>query len=228
MILNIKLSPRLSEYYKNHFWLQHWAVISSISFHLNKIKPEETFKVYKRKEKNTVPMKPMSVVSWVVTLTEAYVTTCMQWEPGGRGWLFFRCFCSVNSLGIGSSQASALSSSVFETTADSPSSTIHSSCQADDRCIGGMTFYETANTASTPSSCRTVNNGGRSDVLALSRLIMAEHYCGKMVTIENQGVSVNGMVVDKCMGCDKDSIDVSRHLFDKLADARQGSIYGVN
>jgi hypothetical protein len=177
-------------------------------------------------------MKPISVVLWAVALTEAYVTTCMSESQAVAVDSSFDTSALVNSLRTQSASIltwheATLSSSAFETKTASPANTIHSSCQADDPCIGGITFYDTADTASNPSSCGTVNNGDSSDVLALSQLVMTEEDCGKTVTIEYHGVSVNGMVVDKCMGCDKNSIDVSRHLFSKLADARQGHIYGV-
>ena len=48
---------------------------------------------------------------------------------------------------------------------------------------------------------------------ALSQHVMTDEDCGETVTIQYCGVSVDGMIVDKCTGCDTSSIDVSRHLF---------------
>ena len=70
-------------------------------------------------------------------------------------------------------------------------------------------------------------------------------FCGRMATIELNGVSVTGKLVDKCMGCVSCSlsiitsgdankylqvgqdIDLSTHLFNKLAHADKGRISGV-
>ncbi|KAJ5288333.1 hypothetical protein PENANT_c069G03189 [Penicillium antarcticum] len=133
----------------------------------------------------------------------------------------------TESASVSTSQGAASLSSAFEMKTASPENTIHSSCEAGNPCIGSMTFYDTADTPSHPSSCGTVNNGGSSDVLALSQHVMTDEHCGKQVTVEYHGIFAQGIVVDKCMGCDKNSIDVSRHLFNQLADADQGNIHGV-
>lgn len=179
-----------------------------------------------------MPRKPISAVLWTIALAEAYVNTCMSETKAVVVDSSFDTSAPVNFFGaesasVSSSQGATSLSSAFEMKTASPESTIQRSCEADDPCIGSMTFYDTADTTSNPSSCGTVNNGASSDVLALSQHVMTDEHCGKQVTIEYHGLFAHGIVVDKCMGCDKNSIDVSRHLFSKLADAGQGNIYGV-
>lgn len=57
--------------------------------------------------------------------------------------------------------------------------------------------------------------------------IMTSNDCGKTVTIEYGGKTATATVVDKCMGCDASSIDMSRHLFGELADLGAGRLTGV-
>lgn len=71
------------------------------------------------------------------------------------------------------------------------------------------------------------NNGNVEDLLALPHGIMTDKDCGKTVVTEYNGRSKTGTVVDKCMGCDNTSIDVSRHLFESLAPLAQGRIHDV-
>jgi hypothetical protein len=97
-------------------------------------------------------MKPISVVLWAVALTEAYVTTCISESQAVAVDSSFDTSAPVDSLRTQSASIltwheATLSSSAFQTKTASPANTIHSSCQADDPCIGGMTFYDTADTA---------------------------------------------------------------------------------
>ena len=81
------------------------------------------------------------------------------------------------------------------------SSYFHSSpCSEHSPCTGDLTYYETAMSASSPSACNTINDGGKDFVLALPRGIMADSDCGKTVHIEYGEKSYTGTVVDKCMG----------------------------
>ncbi|KAJ6000791.1 hypothetical protein N7481_001200 [Penicillium waksmanii] len=89
---------------------------------------------------------------------------------------------------------------------------------------GQATYYDTATLATNPSSCGTTNDGGSEPVLALPVGVMTDADCGKTVTISYGGVTKTGTVVDKCMGCDNDSIDLSRYLFKELADLSAGRI----
>lgn len=85
-------------------------------------------------------------------------------------------------------------------------------CSKISPCIGDITYYDTANTTSNPSSCGTTNDGLTERVIALPQGIMTNSDCGKSVTITYNGVTKTGTVVDKCpsVGCDNDSVDLSR------------------
>ncbi|KAJ5542116.1 hypothetical protein N7535_004539 [Penicillium sp. DV-2018c] len=100
-------------------------------------------------------------------------------------------------------------------------------CTESAPCDGEITFYDTATTASNPSSCGLTNDGTVENVLALPVGIMQDGDCGKTVTIEYNGQTATGTVVDKCMGCDNTSIDLSRHLFGELADMGKGRVSGA-
>jgi hypothetical protein len=86
-----------------------------------------------------------------------------------------------------------------------------------------MTYYDTATSVSNPSACDTTNDGLTELVLALPVGIMTDSDCGKTVTISYGGVTKTGTVVDKCMGCDDTSVDLSRaffEVFDSLSAGR--------
>jgi len=97
-------------------------------------------------------------------------------------------------------------------------------------CAGDITYYESADSSSAPSGCGTVNDGTVEKVVALSKDMMgiqsnsgvgddANPYCGKMVTIVYGGASVQAKVVDKCGGCNAQSIDLSHATFQALTPA---------
>ncbi|GFF61399.1 allergen Asp F7-like, putative [Aspergillus udagawae] len=120
------------------------------------------------------------------------------------------------------------SSSSSGTTSGSGSSGSSGICSKNSPCFGQATFYDTATSASAPSSCGLTNDGFTEDVLALPVSIMTDADCGKTVTITYNGVTRSGTVVDKCMGCDNTSVDLSRHFFGQLADMGAGRLYGVS
>ncbi|EPS31170.1 Allergen Asp f 7 [Penicillium oxalicum] len=99
----------------------------------------------------------------------------------------------------------------------STSSGYNGACSEGSPCNGDITYYDTATTMTNPSSCGTTNDGMTELVLALPHGIMTDGDCGKSVTIEYNGVSKTGTVVDKCMGCDNNSIDLSRAFFEAVA-----------
>ncbi|CAG8006448.1 unnamed protein product [Penicillium olsonii] len=100
-------------------------------------------------------------------------------------------------------------------------------CSEGSPCDGMITFYDTATTSTNPSSCGTTNDGASENVLALPVGIMKDGDCGKTVTITYNGQTATGTVVDKCMGCDDSSIDLSRHLFGQLASMDAGRVSGA-
>src|SRR5699024_105161 len=100
-------------------------------------------------------------------------------------------------------------------------------CSKNSPCSGDVTFYDTATTSTNPSSCGTTNDGESENVLALPVGLMKEGDCGKSVTVKYGGSTVTGTVVDKCMGCDSSSIDLSRHFFKSLASFGEGRLSNV-
>ncbi|OQE27970.1 hypothetical protein PENFLA_c005G03502 [Penicillium flavigenum] len=100
-------------------------------------------------------------------------------------------------------------------------------CSEGAPCTGEITFYDTATTSTNPSSCGTTNDGTVENVLALPHGIMADSDCGKTVTVTYNGQTATGIVVDKCMGCDNGSVDLSRHFFGELAPMGKGRASGA-
>lgn len=92
---------------------------------------------------------------------------------------------------------------------------------------GDLTYFVTATDPSSPSACGTTNNGETELVLALPQSIMDPSDCGKDVTIEYKGISKVGRVVDKCIGCDEQSIDLSIALFRQFSDLKSGRLFGA-
>lgn len=123
--------------------------------------------------------------------------------------------------------AAARSSNPDTTPSTAPSSGYTGACSEGAPCDGMITFYDTATLATNPSSCGNTNDGTIEDVLALPHGIMKEGDCGKTVTITYNGQTATGTVVDKCMGCDNTSIDLSRALFGKLASFDRGRVSGA-
>lgn len=138
----------------------------------------------------------------------------------------------------------SVSASMFATTsvasatsvsADSASAIISSnssseysgSCDKSSPCTGQMTYYDTATSSSNPSSCGTTDDGNTEFVLALPFGIMTNSDCGRTVSIEYNGITQTGKVVDKCTGCDDFSIDLSRALFQVFASLSEGRLDGA-
>lgn len=113
------------------------------------------------------------------------------------------------------------------TTRSSSSSDYSGSCSEGSPCTGQMTYYDTATSASSPSACDTTNDGLTELVLALPVGIMTDSDCGKTVTISYGGVTKTGTVVDKCMGCDDTSVDLSRAFFEAFDSLSAGRISGA-
>jgi hypothetical protein len=101
-------------------------------------------------------------------------------------------------------------------------------CSESNPCNGDVTFYDAATDAFSPSACGVTNNGESDLVLALPQGIMTRAECGRAVHINYKGKRHTGVVVDKCTGCDNQSIDVSRALFQKLSSLEEGRLFGVN
>lgn len=94
-------------------------------------------------------------------------------------------------------------------------------------CCGDITHYDTDAAHKTPGACGWVNDGAVEDVIALPHVMMGEQsngnpFCGKTVTVSLDGKTATAKVVDKCMGCEGQSIDLSDHLFGQLGNPAIG------
>jgi hypothetical protein len=129
-----------------------------------------------------------------------------------------------------SSILSAPAATLFTSSSSAASPAYNGACSKISPCNGDVTYYDTANTTSNPSSCGTTNDGLTELVLALPQGIMANSECGKSVTITYHDVTKTGTVVDKCpsVGCDNNSVDLSRAFFQTLVGSLDaGRISGV-
>lgn len=86
---------------------------------------------------------------------------------------------------------------------------------------GDMTYY-----APGLGSCGTTSS--ESDpVVALAPeqyASLGDDICGKSITINYGGKTATAKVLDKCMGCSADSIDVSPSIFSELASQDLGRV----
>lgn len=98
-------------------------------------------------------------------------------------------------------------------------------CSSDAPCKGDITHYDTEDQKPgqepAKGACGWVNNGKVEDVIALPHEMMGfqsngNPFCGRTVMISYGGKTASAKVVDKCMGCKGQSIDLSMHLFGQL------------
>ncbi|KAL8739004.1 MAG: hypothetical protein Q9181_000286 [Wetmoreana brouardii] len=94
-------------------------------------------------------------------------------------------------------------------------------------CSGDITFYDTG-----LGACGWTNDGTAENVFALAHGMMGEQsngnpFCGRSAEIELDGKKAVGKLVDKCGGCEGQSIDLSHKLFQALAPESMGRISGV-
>ncbi|KAL2758996.1 hypothetical protein ACRALDRAFT_1069142 [Sodiomyces alcalophilus JCM 7366] len=86
---------------------------------------------------------------------------------------------------------------------------------------GDLTYYDTG-----LGACG-FNDAGRRGIVALSQHKMGalsnnNPLCNRRVRLHANGKTVEGVVRDKCMGCAKGDIDVSRDMFAALYDLGVG------
>jgi len=122
---------------------------------------------------------------------------------------------------VQSSSATTSSSAAASSTASSSSSS--GECTEGSPCAGDITYYDTGLGACGETNANTDH------VIALPHGLMGTQsngnpYCGRTVSItcESTGKTATATVVDKCMGCDGYSIDLSPAVFDELADESVG------
>ncbi|KAI4256225.1 MAG: hypothetical protein LQ352_002182 [Teloschistes flavicans] len=100
--------------------------------------------------------------------------------------------------------------------------------QVGQPCSGDITFYDTG-----LGACGWTNDGTSEKVFALAHGMMGAQsngnpFCGRQAEITLNGKTAVGKLVDKCGGCEGQSIDLSHALFDELAPEAKGRISGVS
>ncbi|KAG4428539.1 hypothetical protein IFR05_015978 [Cadophora sp. M221] len=95
-------------------------------------------------------------------------------------------------------------------------------CLSEFPCSGDITYYEAG-----LGACGVTADGSVEKVIALPVSLMGAQsngnpYCGKTVTIKKGSKTTTATVVDKCMGCEGNSIDLSNAAFLELADLSVG------
>ncbi|KAL8908607.1 MAG: hypothetical protein Q9207_000695 [Kuettlingeria erythrocarpa] len=94
-------------------------------------------------------------------------------------------------------------------------------------CSGDITFYDTG-----LGACGWTNDGTTENVFALAHGMMGAQsngnpFCGRQAEVSLNGKTVKGKLVDKCGGCQGQSIDLSHSMFQALADEGKGRISDV-
>lgn len=108
----------------------------------------------------------------------------------------------------------------------SPANPSATTCSSDAPCTGDMTYYDAG---AGIGACGWTSNTMTDAVIALPHEMMGTQsngnpYCGASVTISYGGKSIQAKVVDKCMGCTGNSIDLSNKAFDQLAAETLGRV----
>ncbi|KAI0172684.1 RlpA-like double-psi beta-barrel-protein domain-containing protein-containing protein [Hypoxylon sp. FL1284] len=83
---------------------------------------------------------------------------------------------------------------------------------------GDLTYY----TPGLGSCGRTNTETDKIVAVAPAQYVADPDLCGKSITIHLGGKTATATVVDKCMGCSDDSIDVAPAVFEELADLSVG------
>lgn len=127
---------------------------------------------------------------------------------------------AISTSAVDTAPATTTSSAAAASTSASSSS--GSVCSSDAPCEGDITFYTAG-----LGACGETNDGDSENVVALPFGLMGTQsngnpYCGKTITISKNGKTTTATVVDKCMGCTGDSIDLSTKAFGELEDFAVG------
>ncbi|KAB8303104.1 hypothetical protein EYC80_004555 [Monilinia laxa] len=111
----------------------------------------------------------------------------------------------------------------------SASSSTGGVCASGSPCSGDMTFYEAG-----LGACGITTDGSTFAGVALPVGLMGSlsnnnPYCGKTITIKctSTGKTTQATVIDKCMGCEGDSIDLTNFAFDQLAEESVGRTHAT-
>ncbi|KAL8731305.1 MAG: hypothetical protein Q9166_003529 [cf. Caloplaca sp. 2 TL-2023] len=94
-------------------------------------------------------------------------------------------------------------------------------------CSGDITFYDTG-----LGACGWTNDGTTENVFALAHGMMGEQsngnpFCGRSAEVTLDGKTVVGKLVDKCGGCEGQSIDLGHKMFQALAAEARGRVSDV-
>jgi hypothetical protein len=121
------------------------------------------------------------------------------------------------TLATSTTPAAAPAPAATSASSSSSSSSSGGQCSQGSPCTGDITYYDTGLGACGITSTNT------DKVVALPHGLMGAQsngnpYCGRTISItcEATGKTATATVVDKCMGCDNYSIDLSPGVFDEL------------
>jgi len=119
---------------------------------------------------------------------------------------------------------SAAPAPVATTASSSSSGSSSGECSSGSPCTGDITYYTAG-----LGACGITSDGDTENVVALPHGLMGTQsngnpYCGKTITVKCSatGKTTTATVVDKCMGCDAYSIDLSNAAFLELDDLSVG------
>ncbi|KAJ5763912.1 hypothetical protein N7533_002593 [Penicillium manginii] len=176
---------------------------------------------------SAAPVEEEAKAAPTTSTTEAPAPVAQPTEKATVQALNVAAAPAVESSSESSSSTTTTAAAAVQTAQRSTDTSSSSSSSSGPSGYGEATFYDTATLATSPSSCGTTNDGESEFVIALPVGVMTDSDCGKKVTISRFGKTETATVVDKCMGCDNNAIDMSRALFQKFAGFSAGRIGDV-
>ncbi|KAG4029541.1 hypothetical protein MFRU_015g00820 [Monilinia fructicola] len=177
-----------------------------------------------------IPTTSSTYVAPVISTTSsAYVAPVVS-TTSKAAPIVFSSISSVVSAVIPSSSSitpvvvPSYTSSAPVVATSSASSSTGGVCPSGSPCSGDITFYEAG-----LGACGTTTDGSTFAGVALPVGLMGSlsnnnPYCGKTITIKctSTGKTTQATVIDKCMGCEGNSIDLTNFAFDQLAEESVG------
>jgi len=138
---------------------------------------------------------------------------------------------STNAPVASTATAAASVSTAVRVATQAPSSAASGSCQGEAHaCTGEVTHWDGG-----LSACGPVVDTNTQMRVSMPHLMMEaidstwpSPYCGRSVTVLNPttGITVQATVMDKCMGCEGSSIDLTAALFNAVAPKCDGRCGG--
>ncbi|CAD6449974.1 ee3079a3-c8e9-4dd3-8921-4be62f74142c-CDS [Sclerotinia trifoliorum] len=131
---------------------------------------------------------------------------------------------SVAPVVIPSSTAAAPVPATTYASSSSFSGSSSKVCGSGTPCTGDMTYYEAGLGACGITTDGSTFAGVALPVGLMGSLSNSNPYCGKTITIKcnSTGKTAQATVIDKCMGCEGNSIDLTNFVFDQLAEEAVG------